>query len=57
MIGTPAAPTTSKLNIVANDETSHMQTAAANVAPHRLGTMQRAAEEMQKPEPVVSNDQ
>lgn len=39
MIGTPVAPTTSKLNLVANDEASKMQTAAANVAPHRLGTM------------------
>ena len=34
-----------------------MQTAAANVAPHRLGQMQRAAEEMELSSPFVSNDQ
>lgn len=55
-MGTPAAPTSSKLNLDSKSEAHKMQTAAANVAPHRLNTMQRAAEEMQKPEPVVSND-
>lgn len=34
-----------------------MQTAAPNMAPHRLGQMQRAAEVMQPPVPVVNNDQ
>ena len=58
-LGTPGAPKTGKHGLIADIaiDASQMQTAAPNMAPHRLGQMQRAAEVMQPPVPVVNNDQ
>ena len=43
-ISTPSAPKTGKQALIGLGlESEKMQTAAANVAPHRLGQMQRAA--------------
>jgi len=56
VIGTPGATNSKSALITGDNEVAKMQTAAANVAPHRLGQMQRAAEEMEG-SPFVSNDQ
>lgn len=57
-VGTPAASSSVKRQLVDGDsnEALKMQTAAANVAPHRLGQMQKAAEEIEPIAPVVNND-
>ena len=59
LVGTPSAPSSSKHALITDTviDTTQMQTAAPNMAPHRLGQMQRAAEVMQPPAPVVNNDQ
>jgi len=58
-MGTPLAPSTGKRDLIGEEpaDAPKMATAAPNVAPHRLGQMQRAAEEMQPPQPAVNNDQ
>lgn len=58
LVGTPSAPSSGKHALITDTvvDTTQMQTAAPNMAPHRLGQMQRAAEVMQPPPPVVNND-
>lgn len=58
-LGTPGAPSKGKRELIVENSmpANQMQTAAPNMAPHRLGQMQRAAEAMQPaPAPLISND-
>ena len=59
LVATPGVPSSGKHALISDNpvDAGQMQTAAPNMAPHRLGQMQRAAEVMQPPVPVVNNDQ